>query len=89
MSTLVLVLYLAGGAAIGTLYFSSLWWNARAFERAGHVGTLVASIAARFVLLAGALTAASFEGAAPLLTTALGVVLARAVMLRRFRMAAS
>ena len=48
---------------------------------------LLASMAARFALLAGVLTAVSLEGAMPLLATALGVLLARAVVLRRVRMA--
>jgi F1F0 ATPase subunit 2 len=85
MTVLILILYLAGGAAIGGLYFGSLWWNARLFERAAQVGTLLASMAARFALLGGVLTVASFEGAMPLLATALGVLLARTVVLRRVR----
>lgn len=83
-----LALHVAGGAGIGAVYFASLWWNAQLLERAGRWRTLIASMALRFVLLAGALTAASFEGAMPLLATALGVLLARAAVLRRIRVAA-
>ena len=43
-------------------------------------------MAARFVILGGALTAVGLEGAMPLLATALGVLLARVVVLRRVRM---
>lgn len=82
-----LALHLAGGAAIGTLYFGSLWWNARLFERAGRVRTLLGSMIARFVVLGGVLTAASLEGAMPLMATALGVLLARAAVLHRVRAA--
>ena len=89
MTALILALHLAGGAVIGGLYFGSLWWNAQVFERAGRVRTLLASMAARFALLGGILAAASFEGAMPLLLTALGVLLARAAVLRRVRMAAA
>ena len=85
---IILALHLAGGAGVGALYFTSLWWNARLFERAGRLRTLLASMAVRFVVLGGVLTAASFEGAMPLLVTALGVLLARAAVLRHFRVAA-
>ena len=88
MTVLILALHLAGGAAIGALYFGSLWWNAQLFERAGRLRTLLASMAARFALLGGVLFAASLEGAMPLLATALGVLLARTAVLRRVRMAA-
>jgi hypothetical protein len=53
------------------------------FEQAGRLRTLLASIAARFALLGGVLVAVSLEGAMPLLATALGVLLARAAVLRR------
>ncbi len=87
MTILVLALHLAGGGAIGALYFGSLWWNAQLFEQAGHLRTLLASMAARFALLGGVLVAVSLEGAMSLLATALGILLARAAVLRRVRMA--
>ena len=83
MTVLILALHLGSGAAIGALYFGSLWRNARLFEQAGRLRTLLASIAARFALLGGVLVAVSLEGAMPLLATALGVLLARAAVLRR------
>jgi F1F0 ATPase subunit 2 len=83
-----LALHLAGGAALGALYFGSLWWSTRLFERAGRLRTLLAGMAARFVVLGAALAAASIEGTLPLLATALGVLLARAAVLRRVRPAA-
>jgi F1F0 ATPase subunit 2 len=73
---------------MGALYFGSLWWNALMFEQAGRLRTLLATMAARFALLGGALIAVSLEGAMPLLATALGVLLARAAVLRRVRMTA-
>lgn len=88
MIVLILALHLASGAAIGALYFGSLWWNTRLFERAGRLRTLLASMAARFTLLGGVLVAVSLEGAMPLLATTLGVLLARAAVLRRMRMTA-
>lgn len=80
-------LHLGGGIALGTLYFGSLWWNAELFAQAGRVRTFVATMAARFALLGGVLTAVSFEGAAPLLVTALGVLVARMAVLRWARLA--
>jgi len=88
MTPLGVALHLAVGAAIGCLYFGSLWWNSQMFEQTGRVRTLLAGMAARFVLLGGVLTAASFEGAFPLLATAAGVLVARSVVLRRVRTAA-
>lgn len=88
MNAPILMLYCLGGIAVGTLYFTSLWWNAGLFGRAGRVRTLIASMAARFILLGGVLTAASFEGAMPLLATAGGVLLARAAVLRWVRVVA-
>jgi F1F0 ATPase subunit 2 len=73
---------------MGALYFGSLWWNAQMFEQAGRLRTLLATMAARFALLRVALIAVSLEGAMPLLATALGVLLARAAVLRRVRMTA-
>ena len=81
----LIALYFAGGLATGTLYFTSLWWNAGLFGRAGHIRTLIASMAARFIVLGGVLTAASLQGAPPLLATAAGVLVARVAVLRWVR----
>lgn len=86
MNIPLLALYIVGGIAVGVLYFFSLWWNTGLFNRAGRTRTLIAAMATRFVLLGGVLTAASFEGAAPLLATAAGVLIARAAVLRRVRL---
>ena len=88
VTAVILALHVVGGAGLGVLYFGSLWWNATIFGQAGHLRRLLASMAARFVLLGGVLTAASFEGAMPLLATSLGVLLARIAVLRQVRMAA-
>jgi F1F0 ATPase subunit 2 len=82
------MLHLLGGVFVGTLYFGSLWLNTGLFGRAGGVRTLIASMAVRFILLGGLLTAASFEGALPLLATATGALIARAAALRWVRVAA-
>lgn len=87
MNLPLLLLHLAGGIVAGTLYFASLWWNAGLFGQGGRVRVLIAAVAVRFLLLGLVLTAASFEGAMPLLVTAAGVLVARAVVIRRARIA--
>jgi F1F0 ATPase subunit 2 len=88
MSVPLLLLHVAAGIVVGTLYFASLWWNAGLFGQAGRVGLLIVVMAVRFLLLGGVLTAASLEGAMPLLATAAGVFIARAIVMRRARIAA-
>ncbi len=83
-----LVAHLAAGIAVGIVYFRSLWWNARRFAGGGRVTTTLALMAGRFALLGGLLALASLEGALPLLLMALGVLIARAVVMRAVRAAA-
>ena len=73
---------------LGVLYFRGLWWNARRFAAGGRATTTIALMIGRFVLLGGLLTLASLEGALPLLVMALGVLIARSVVMRRVREAA-
>ena len=75
--------YLAAGIAVGVIYFRSLWGNARRFTMGGHVATTIAVMIGRFVILGVVLTLASLEGALPLLLMALGVLIARSVVVRR------
>ncbi len=81
----VLAACLTLGMVVGALYFRSLWWTTRRFGADGRVTAAVALMAGRFVLLGGALFLASLAGAAPLLTMALGIVVARSVVVRRVR----
>ena len=81
----VAVAHLALGASLGVLYFCGLWWNVRLFAGGGHAARAIAAMAGRFALLGGVLTATSLEGAMPLLTTAIGLFAARAVVVRRIR----
>ena len=80
--------HLAAGIVLGVLYFRSLWWNARRFTGGGRATTTIALMIGRFALLGGLLTLASLEGALPLLVMALGVLIARSVVMRRVREAA-
>jgi F1F0 ATPase subunit 2 len=82
---LVLATYLASGLAAGIVYFRGLWWSARRFAGDGKVRTMVGLTIGRITLLCGALTLASLQGAMPLLTMALGVLIARWVVTRQVR----
>ena len=77
------------GIALGMLNFHVLWWDARRLASGHRVGTVVMSMICRVLLLGGALTLASLEGALPLLTLAAGILTARSVVLRGVREARS
>ncbi len=81
----VLLLHLAAGIAVGTVYFHGLHWNARLFAAGASFSVSVALVIGRFLLLGGLLTLASLEGAMPLLAMALGVLLARFAVMHRLR----
>ncbi len=72
------------GVALGWLYFSAIWWNARHFAARGQVAAIGGLAVARFAVLGAVLAWVSRQGAPPLLATTLGVLVARAVLLRRF-----
>jgi F1F0 ATPase subunit 2 len=71
------------GWLAGLVHFSSLWWNTRLLltERAGQALLLQL---ARLALAAGALAILAWLGAVALLAGALGFLLARQQLLRRF-----
>jgi hypothetical protein len=78
-----LLVHLAAGYAIGRLYFHSLWQSAHLFV--DHAAAAIGWTVLRFGLLACALTLTAFEGALPLLVTALGIFLARPGLMGRAR----
>ncbi|MGF7212734.1 F1F0 ATPase subunit 2 [Skermanella aerolata] len=80
--------HLIAGIMIGALYFSILWWNSRRLVLGGGMTATIALMIGRFVILAGLLTLASLQGALPLLVMALGVLIARSAVMRRFWLAA-
>jgi F1F0 ATPase subunit 2 len=82
---LSLAAHLAAGVIVGALYFRSLWWNARRFTAGDRTATTIAVMIGRFVVLGVVLTLASLEGALPLLLMALGVVIARFIVIRQIR----
>lgn len=85
---LSLAAHLAAGYGLGILYFRSLWWSAHQFTGRGSLVATIALMVGRFILLAGILTLASLEGALPLLTMALGVLIARFAVMNGLREAA-
>ncbi len=85
---LSLAAHLAAGIGLGTVYFNAIWWNARLFARGGRASTTVILTIGRLVRLGGLLTWASRDGAPPLLAMALGVLIARPLVMRRHREAA-
>ena len=83
----VLAAWLAGGVALGICYFQALRWNAALFARGGRAITAIACTLGRFAVLGAALALASLHGAAPLLASAVGVLLGRFLVMRRARAA--
>ena len=82
-AALSLILHLAGGFLLGLLYFRGVWRNAQRFAAGGRVAATIALGLGRFALLSGFLTLASLEGPLPLLAMALGVLIARPLVMRR------
>ena len=70
------------GLALGLVHFGSLWWNTRAFL-SGSASRAFAIQLLRFGVLLLGLAGLAKLGALPLLTGALGLFLARGLMLRR------
>lgn len=80
-----LVTHLGTGMVLGILYFRGLWWSIRRFFDGGNLVATIALMIGRFVLLGSLMALASLEGALPLLVMALGVLAARAAVIRRVR----
>ncbi len=82
---LIVLAHLGAGIVIGMLYFRSLWSNVRQLAGGGRVTTMIALIVGRLALLSVVLVLASLEGTGALLATVLGVVIGRAVIMRKVR----
>lgn len=74
---------LALGLAVGGVYFTAMWWSAELFAAGGRVPLAIALVAGRFALIVAVLVLVARGGALPLLTTALGIVIARMLAVRR------
>jgi hypothetical protein len=79
-------LYLAAGFCAGLIYFHAVWRSALLFAQGGAAAAAGLALV-RIVLLAGLLALAAQHGALALLLMALGVLAARPLVLRRYRVA--
>lgn len=70
------------GILVGITHFAALRRNAGLIA-AGSAGKAILLMASRFALTGGVLLVTSIEGAIPLLVTSAGLMLGRAVVLRR------
>lgn len=73
------------GALLGLVHFASLHRVAALYSSGGPMGRALALQLGRFVLLVAGLSGLAFLGAVPLLSGALGLLVARGVILRRAR----
>lgn len=71
------------GLVAGAGYFASLWWNTQLYLSGGRALLAILIQAARFALLLVALAALALFGALPLLMGAVGLLIARTLVLRR------
>ena len=83
---LSLTAHLLAGIAAGLLHVRTLWWNTRRFAQGGRAMTTAALMVARFAVLGGVMLLASLEGALPLLALALGIFVARMLVIRKLQM---
>jgi len=76
---------LLGGAALGSIYFLTLWWMVQKLASGrGASGWVAASIVARLALVVGSFMLVVFWGSWPALLAALvGFVAARMVLVRQ------
>lgn len=76
---------LAAGLLIGAVHFGSLRWNADAYLAGSRIALAILLQLVRFALLGAVLYGLSRLGALPLLAGALGILLARAAVIRLTR----
>lgn len=79
---LQILIGLVAGGALGVVHFASLRWVADRYAEGGAVGALVVQLA-RFAVLIAALFGLAKVGAAALLSGALGLLIARFLVVRR------
>ena len=77
------VIGLIAGLLIGAFHFASLWWNTRLFTT-GEAGKAIALQLGRIAVAVAALTLLARLGLAALLCGALGLLVARPLLLWRF-----
>ena len=82
MSMLEVAIFLALGFTAGTLFFALLRWNTSLYMQGSSVALALLLQAVRIAAVGGLLMLTALHGALPLLLTALGLVVARPVVLR-------
>jgi hypothetical protein len=75
--------FLAAGLLAGWLYFLLLHWNTSLYLAGDRVAGGIALHVVRLGALAGMLVVTAIHGAAPLLLFALGLLIARPLVMRR------
>jgi hypothetical protein len=83
MTMLAAPLFLAAGCLTGAAFFALLRWNTTVYLRGGSAVMAGAVHLFRLAAMGMVLAAAARQGALPLLLTALGVLIARALVVRR------
>ncbi len=74
--------FLAAGFVAGTLHFALLRWNTALYAGAGRVWAAAVMQLLRLSVTAGLLALVARQGALPLLLAALGLVIARPLVIR-------
>lgn len=83
MTVLTASLFLLAGLLAGALHFALLRWNATLYARPGGLPWAIGLQLLRMIAIAALLLFAAWHGALPLLLTALGIAIARPILLRR------
>ena len=78
-----IVIGLIVGLLVGAFHFASLWWNTRLFTT-GEAGKAIALQLGRIAIAVAVLTLLARLGLAALLCGALGLLVARPLLLWRF-----
>jgi F1F0 ATPase subunit 2 len=78
--------FLLAGLLAGWLHFHLLHWNTQLFVNGGMARAFAVQVL-RLVALAAVLVGAAWQGALPLLLAAIGVMIARHLVMRRARAA--
>jgi F1F0 ATPase subunit 2 len=71
----------AAGLAAGTLHFALLRWNASLYGRSGYIAGAAALQLLRLAVLTLVLALIAMQGTLPLLLAALGVLIARPLVM--------
>jgi F1F0 ATPase subunit 2 len=83
MTMLDTAIFLSLGLAAGALFFALLRWNTSLYLQPGSVALALAVQTIRVAAVGGLLVLTALHGALPLLMTALGLLIARPIVLRR------